>query len=72
VWPSKPPAGKKLVGVYHTHGRYGNAGLSGPDKQLADNQKIPYYVGTPIGTIVKYDPHVGLPQIIIGQTRVPR
>jgi Domain of unknown function (DUF4329) len=72
VTPSNPPAGKKLTGRYHTHGRDGNDGLSGWDKQGADHEKVPWYVGTPIGTIVKYDPAVGLPQIIIGHTRVPK
>ena len=72
VYPSRPPAGKKLAGEYHTHGRNGNDGLSGPDKVRADGQKVPSYVGTPLGTIVKYDPAVGLPQVIIGRTRVPK
>ena len=53
VYPSRPPAGKKLAGEYYAHARDGNDGLSGPDKMHADFLKVPSYVGTPFGTIVK-------------------
>jgi RHS repeat-associated protein len=72
VYPSRPPAGKKLAGEYHTHARNGNDGLSGRDKVRADGLKVPSYVGTPKGNIVKYDPAIGLPQVIIGYTKVPK
>jgi RHS repeat-associated protein len=71
VWPSSPPAGKKLVGRYHTHGRDGNDGLSGPDQRNANRERVPWYVGTPLGRIIKYDPAVGF-STEIGRTGVPR
>jgi len=71
VYPSMPPAGKKLAGEYHTHGRNGILGLSTQDKQRADAKKVPSYVGAPNGWIIKYDPAVGV-QVSIGFTRVPK
>jgi hypothetical protein len=50
----------------------GNDGLSGPDKLRADRLKVPSCVGTPIGPYLTIVPAVGLPQVIIGRTRVPK
>ena len=72
VRSSRPPAGKKRVGDYHTHGRHGNIGLSSQDKANADALRIPFYLGTPIGSIIKYDPKIGIQVTLPFLTRVPK
>jgi len=54
-----------LAGLYHTHGDHGfwdiifrvqDWTFSPADKELADDRKIPSYLGTPRGNILEYDP----------------
>lgn len=55
VTASDCPTGIPWVAHYHTHGTWGNNGLSDPDKTHADaNPGKAWYVGTPCGWIVKY------------------
>ena len=58
--PGETPADKKNEGYYHTHGSddpgYDNENFSPEDKNFANNEGKPGYVGTPSGKTKKYDP----------------
>ena len=56
----KAQMGVKRVAIIHTHGAYSpgycNDEFSSQDKKVATNLRIPIYVATPLGTLMKYDP----------------
>jgi hypothetical protein len=53
------------AGYYHTHGSddpgYDNENFSRQDKQMADDNNVPSYLGTPHGDIKEYTPDPGHP-----------
>jgi hypothetical protein len=58
--PGPVPDGTKNAARYHTHGgndpHYDSEHFSPQDKTNAKNDHVPSYVGTPSGTIKKFDP----------------
>ena len=68
VTPSVCAPNEVIVAQYHTHGRYGNEGASGPDAIEANRSTdFPYYVVTPSDRIYRYQgPTAGNSQAVIG------
>ncbi|MCC7517509.1 MAG: DUF4329 domain-containing protein, partial [Pseudomonadales bacterium] len=58
--PPSVPDGTQNAGRYHTHGAndpgYDNENYSDTDKQNAEDEGVPSYLGTPSGDTKKYDP----------------
>lgn len=61
--PNSVPSGTTATAYYHTHGGndpgYVNEEFSGPDKNYANSYSIDGYLGTPSGSIQKYNSSSG-------------
>ena len=64
--PGTCPFGNSNVGMYHTHGGndpgYDNEHFSPKDKDAADREQVPSYLGTPSGNALQYTPDPFVPR----------